>query len=181
MAAVGGVALVLGAALLFAMNLSRGPLWAGSAALLTGLGMGFGNSCRVLAAQSSVPWHERGIATSMGLFTRMRGQSVGAAMFGGMLNLGLARSLPGAGDVVERLMEPGQRASLGAASIARLAQAVASLLHQVYLVPGLLAPAALALSPVRSIPITAAGVVAVTAEGRQVAWQPFRRRLWPLC
>ncbi len=117
----------------------------------------------------------------MGLFTRMRGQSVGAAMFGGMLNLGLARSLPGAGDVVERLMEPGQRASLGAASIARLAQAVASLLHQVYLVPGLLAPAALALSPVRSIPITAAGVVAVTAEGRQVAWQPFRRRLWPLC
>ena len=141
-----GVSLVLGAAMLIAMGPSSGPIWAGGAAFLTGLGMGFGNTVIILAAQSSVPWQQRGIATSMGLFMRMLGQSVGAAIFGGILNLGLARLLPGAGDVVERLMEPGQRASLGAANTARLAQAVAEALHQVYLVAGVLALAALALA-----------------------------------
>jgi EmrB/QacA subfamily drug resistance transporter len=146
MAAMGGIGLVLGAALLIAIDPTRGPLWAGGSAFLTGVGMGFGNTCVVLAAQSSVPFRQRGIATSMGLFMRMLGQSVGAAVFGGILNLGLARRLPGAGDVVERLMEPGLRAGLGADETARLAAAVADALHQVYLVTGLLALAALALS-----------------------------------
>jgi EmrB/QacA subfamily drug resistance transporter len=146
MAVAGGVGLVLGAALLVAMDPARGPLWAGSAAFLTGLGLGFSNTCVILAAQSSVPFRQRGIATSMGLFMRMLGQSVGAAIFGGILNLGLARRLPGAGDVVERLMEPSQRAGLGADTVARLTQAVAAALHQVYLVTGLLALVALALA-----------------------------------
>ncbi len=146
MAAAGGAGLVLGAALLVAMNPARGPLWAGSAAFLTGLGMGFGNTGVILAAQSSVPFRQRGVATSMGLFMRMLGQSVGAAIFGGILNLSLAQRLPGAGDVVERLMEPSQRAGLGAEATARLAQAVAAALHQVYLVTGLLALAALCLA-----------------------------------
>lgn len=146
MAAIGGIALALGAALLIAMDPTRGPLWVGGAAFITGLGMGFSNTCVILAAQSSVPWQQRGIATSMGLFMRMLGQSVGAAIFGGILNLDLAHRLPGAGDVVERLMEPSQRADLGAAAIARLADAVASSLHQVYLVAGLLALVALALA-----------------------------------
>jgi MFS family permease len=146
LAAISGGALVAGSLLLIAMDPARGPLWAGSAAFLTGIGMGFGNTCLVLAAQSSVPWRQRGSATSMGLFMRMLGQSVGAAIFGGILNIGLARRLPGSGDVVERLMEPLQRAGLGAASVERLAAAVAASLHQVYLVTGLLALAALALS-----------------------------------
>jgi EmrB/QacA subfamily drug resistance transporter len=146
MAVVAGIGLVLGAALLVAMDPRRGPLWAGSAAFLTGLGMGFGNTCVILAAQSSVPFRQRGIATSMGLFMRMLGQSVGAALFGGILNFSLAWRLPGAGDVVERLMEPSERAGLGEAAIARLSAAVAAALHQVYLVTGLLALAALALA-----------------------------------
>ncbi len=146
MAIAGGAGLVLGAVLLIAMDPARGPLWAGSAAFLTGLGMGFSNTCVILAAQSSVPFRQRGVATSMGLFMRMLGQSVGAAIFGGILNLGLARRLPGAGDVVERLMEPRLRAGLGADAVARLTQAVAAALHQVYLVTGLLALVALALA-----------------------------------
>jgi EmrB/QacA subfamily drug resistance transporter len=146
MAVIAGAGLVLGAALLIAMDPARGPLWAGSAAFLTGLGMGFGNTCVILAAQSSVPFRQRGIATSMGLFMRMLGQSVGAALFGGILNISLARRLPGAGDVVERLMEPGERAGLGGAAIVRLSEAVAAALHQVFLVTALMAVAALALA-----------------------------------
>jgi len=143
LAAICGVALIGGSALLIALSPARGALWAGSAAFLTGIGMGFGNTVLVLAAQSSVPWRQRGSATSMGLFMRMLGQSVGAAVFGGILNLGLARRLPGSGDVVERLMEPAQRAGLGGAAIERLAAAVAAALHQVYLVAGVLALIAL--------------------------------------
>jgi EmrB/QacA subfamily drug resistance transporter len=142
-AACGGAALVAGSLMLIALSPARGPLWAGAAAFLTGLGMGFGNTNFVLAAQASVPWEQRGIATSMSLFMRMLGQSVGAAIFGGILNLGLAHRLPGAGDVVQRLMEPAQRAGLGGEAVARLAAAVAGALHQVYLVAGLLAALAL--------------------------------------
>src|SRR6185437_3977166 len=74
------VALIGGSALLIALSPARGALWAGSAAFLTGIGMGFGNTVLVLAAQSSVPWRQRGSATSMGLFMRMLGESVAAAL-----------------------------------------------------------------------------------------------------
>jgi MFS family permease len=145
-AAAGGLALVAGTVPLIALAPGRGPLWAGGAAFLTGLGMGFGNTNFVLAAQASVPWQQRGIATSMSLFMRMLGQSVGAAIFGGILNIGLAHRLPGAGDVVQRLMAPAERAQLGTATVGRLASAVAASLHEVYLVAALIALIALALA-----------------------------------
>jgi MFS family permease len=95
MAALSGVALIAGSAMLVAMDPVRGALWAGSSAFSTGLGMGFGNTTFVLAAQSSVPFRRRGIATSTSLFMRMLGQAVGAAIFGGILNIGLAQRRPG--------------------------------------------------------------------------------------
>jgi EmrB/QacA subfamily drug resistance transporter len=146
MAAVCGAALIAGSALLIAMDPVRGALWAGSAAFSTGLGMGFGNTTFVLAAQSSVPFRRRGVATSMSLFMRMLGQAVGAAIFGGILNIGLAQRLPGSGDVVERLMEPTQRGALADETVARLAEAVAASLNLVFLGAGFLALLSLALA-----------------------------------
>jgi predicted MFS family arabinose efflux permease len=146
MASVCGAALIAGSALLIAMDPVRGALWAGSAAFSTGLGMGFGNTTFVLAAQSSVPFRRRGVATSMSLFMRMLGQAVGAAIFGGILNIGLAQRLPGSGDVVERLMEPAQRAALAGETAARLAEAVAASLNLVFLGAGFLALLSLALA-----------------------------------
>ena len=146
MAVVSGAALIAGNAMLAMMEPASGPLWAGFAALLIGLGMGFGNTTFVMAAQASVGWRRRGVATSLSLFMRMLGQSVGAALFGGILNAGLAHRLPDAGDVVQRLMQPVQRAGLGSETVERLVQAVAAALHQVYLVSGLLALATLCLA-----------------------------------
>lgn len=146
LAVASGIGLVAGSAVLVAMDGGRGPLWAGSGAFLTGLGMGFGNTTYVVAAQTSVDWNRRGLATSTNLFMRMLGQTVGAAIFGGILNAGLTGRLPDAGEAVERLMEPAQRASFGAAALAHLTEAVAAALHEVYLVGGLIALVALALA-----------------------------------
>lgn len=145
-AAVCGGALLLGCLVLVAMDPARGPLWAGSGAFIVGLGMGFGNTGFVVAAQTSVAWNRRGIAVSMGLFMRMLGQALGAALFGGIFNAALAQRLPGAADVVERLMQESERAGLGPAAVARLAEAVAEAVNLVYWVAAAIALVALVLA-----------------------------------
>jgi MFS family permease len=146
MAALCGAALLVGSLVLVMMEPAHGPLWAGCGAFVVGLGMGFGNTGFVVAAQTSVAWNRRGIAVSMSLFMRMLGQALGAALFGGIFNAALAQRLPGADAVVERLMQAGERASLGTAMIARLADAVAQSVHVVYWVAAVLALVALALA-----------------------------------
>jgi hypothetical protein len=124
----------------------RGPLWAGCGAFVVGLGMGFGNTAFVVAAQTSVAWNRRGIAVSMGLFMRMLGQALGAALFGGIFNAAMATRLPGAADVVEHLMQESERAGLDPHVVARLAEAVAQSVHLFYWVAAALALVALALA-----------------------------------
>lgn len=143
---IGGLGLVAGSVLLILLTPARGPFWAMAGAFFTGLGMGFCNTTFVVAAQGSVGWDRRGLATSTVLFMRMLGQALGAALFGGILNAGLSQRLPEASAVVERLMEPAERATLRAAAIARLTEAAAAALHQVFLVSGLLALVALVLA-----------------------------------
>ncbi|HLI13419.1 MAG TPA: MDR family MFS transporter [Alphaproteobacteria bacterium] len=144
MAAIGGGALVAGSVVLVMLDPARGPYWAGVGAFFTGIGMGFCNITYIVSAQSSVDWSRRGIATSSTLFMRMLGQAIGSAIFGGILNSGLSARVPEAGDAVDRLMEPARRAGLGTEMIARLADAVAFSLHQVFWVAGLLAAVSVA-------------------------------------
>jgi hypothetical protein len=80
------------------------------------------------------------------LFLRTIGQSLGAALGGAILNFGIARHVPAAGDALDTLLEPSRRASLGADTIARLSEAIAGALHQVYLIAGALAVLALAMA-----------------------------------
>ena len=105
-----------------------------------------GNTAFVVAAQTSVAWNRRGVAVSMGLFMRMLGQALGAALFGGIFNAAMATRLPGAADVVEHLMQAGERLSLDPTAIARLTDAVAQSVHLVYWVAAALALVALALA-----------------------------------
>jgi len=113
---------------------------------VTGIGMGFCNTAFVVSIQASVGWTERGVATSSYMFMRIVGQSVGAAVFGAVLNFGLSRHAPEAGDLVNRLLDPGLRHSLGSAELAHLGQAIASSLHLVYIIAGLAALVTLALA-----------------------------------
>jgi hypothetical protein len=108
--------------------------------------MGFCNTAFIVSIQASVGWTERGVATSSYMFMRIVGQSVGAAVFGAVLNFGLSRHAPEAGDLVNRVLDPGLRHSLATAELARLSEAIASSLHLVYIIAGLAAVATLLLA-----------------------------------
>jgi EmrB/QacA subfamily drug resistance transporter len=138
-ASIGGVCLVIGTLVLMRLTPASGLLLAGTGAFLLGIGMGFCNTAFIVSIQASVGWGERGMATSATMFMRIVGNSVGAAVFGAILNFGIYRKLPEAGDAVNRLMTPAGRQSLGASEIGRLTEAVGSSLHIVYVIATLVA------------------------------------------
>jgi EmrB/QacA subfamily drug resistance transporter len=59
-----------------------------------GLGLGFATSPSLVAAQSSVPWRERGVVTGTNLFARNVGSAVGIAVLGAIAN-GILAGFPG--------------------------------------------------------------------------------------
>jgi EmrB/QacA subfamily drug resistance transporter len=143
---VGALLLMSGTAFLIALNRESTFIWLAPAALLVGLGMGFCNQTFLLVMQGSIDWNERGVATASFLFLRTIGQSLGAALGGAILNFGVARYAPEAGDALGTLLDPARRASLGADTIAHLSDAIAGSLHQVYVIAGVLAVLALAMT-----------------------------------
>jgi EmrB/QacA subfamily drug resistance transporter len=145
-ATIGGVALVAGSLVLMTLDPASALIRAAAGALLLGIGMGFCNTAFIVSIQASVGWNERGMATSSTMFMRIVGNSVGAAVFGAILNFGIYSQLPDAGDAVNRLMSPAARQSLGATEIARLTEAVGASLHVVYVIAGLVAVVSLILA-----------------------------------
>jgi hypothetical protein len=101
--------------------------------------MGLTSNSFVVAVQASVVWSERGMATSSMIFSRILGQSVGTALFGGILNASLANHLSGGGNLVDRLMDPGLRETLDPAALGPLMAAFDRGLHEVYWITLLLA------------------------------------------
>jgi EmrB/QacA subfamily drug resistance transporter len=51
-----------------------------------GIGMGLSAIPSLIAAQTSVPWHERGVVTGANMFARSIGSAVGVAIFGALAN-----------------------------------------------------------------------------------------------
>jgi MFS family permease len=145
-AGIGGVCLVAGSLVLMTLDPSDSLLWAGTGALLNGIGMGFCNTAFIVSTQAAVGWNERGMATSSMMFMRMVGSSVGAAVFGAIVNFGIHRQLPEAGDAVNRLMQPAARQLLDAGELTRLTEAIASSVHVVYVIAGLIAVVSLLLA-----------------------------------
>jgi len=145
-AAIGGFSLIVGAAVLATLDPSSSLLWAAAGSLLIGVGMGFCNTSFLVSTQASVGYSGRAAATSSIMFMRIVGNSVGAAVFGAILNFGVGRRIPHAGDAVNRLLQPAARGSLGAAEIARLSDAIGAGLHNVYVVAGVVAVISLALA-----------------------------------
>lgn len=143
-AVLGGCLLVVGSLMLTAMRPADGPLWAATGSFLTGLGMGFSATTFLVSIQSSVVWEQRGVATSGYMFMRIVGQALGTAVFGAVLNAGLAGL--GSAAQVTRLMQPGAAhkgalAQHGLAVVHALAQAMS----HIYLVSTVLALMTLAL------------------------------------
>lgn len=142
----GGVIMIVGAALLLTASPAYGPAWVAFAAAVLGLGMGFSNTTFVIAVQTAVGWSERGAATSGNMFLRTVGQSVGTALFGAVFNLGVGQRIAGADEEINRLLEPATRATLGAIETMRLSDAIATAMHNVYLIAAVLSAVLLGLA-----------------------------------
>jgi EmrB/QacA subfamily drug resistance transporter len=156
-ALAGAAFLVTGSAMMVAISPERGTLFVALAALLAGFGMGLVNNSFLVAVQSTVAAEDRGVATSSVVFMRMVGQSLGTAIFGGIVNAALADRVAGGGDIVDRLLLPAFRQSLPLDQLAPLLRDMAGALHNVFTISAALAAALVAtafflpagLSPIR--------------------------------
>ena len=133
----GAIPFIVGSLMMIALDPTSSPLWAAGGAALIGIGMGFTNNTFQVAIQSAVEWDQRGIATSTTVFSRIIGQALGAASFGGLLNASMPAAFA-SGDIVTRALDPGLRESLSPSVAEALVQALAHGLHHVYLITSLL-------------------------------------------
>jgi MFS family permease len=129
---LGSLVLIAGSIMMAFLNPALGAVWAIGSAFVVGLGMGLTNMGFFVGIQSSVDWHQRGVVTSSFNYTRIVGQSVGAAVFGGIVNAALAGKVAVGSDVVSRLLDPGLRRIMSAAELTPVMDAFAAALHHIY-------------------------------------------------
>ncbi len=102
------------------------------ACVVLGAGLGGSSFAFTVAVQAAVSQADRGRATSLFYFSRLVGQAVGAAGFGGILNAGLATGGENAHGALRALMDPAARAGLPAGELARLESVLTGALHGVF-------------------------------------------------
>lgn len=132
-AVLGGLALSIGCAMLVVLQPADGPIWAAAGSLVIGIGMGFCSTVFIVSIQASVPWGQRGAATSSSMFLRFVGQSAGAAGCGAVLNATMLHLDPGAVHAVDRLLDLPTRMAMAPAELAHLTEVMAGSLHNAYL------------------------------------------------
>jgi Na+/melibiose symporter-like transporter len=142
--AIGGVILVTGSTLLIWLHPGADPLHPIVAAGIMGFGMGITNLTSVVAIQASVDWSQRGAALSSVFFSRIIGQSFGSAVFGGILNAGLANRSSVNGNEFVHLLQEGRQQITNIPGIQDVLDALAHSLHSIYLLSGLIAVLVLA-------------------------------------
>lgn len=129
---LGSIVLIAGSIMMAFLDPALGAIWAIASAFIVGLGMGLTNMGFFVGIQSSVDWHQRGVVTSSFNYTRIIGQSVGAAVFGGIVNAALAGKVEAGSDIVSRLLDPALRQSLPAAELTPVMDAFAAALRHIY-------------------------------------------------
>ena len=94
-ARLGGLLIFAGSLLFLTLKPNSSPWSAALDSLVTGFGMGFLMVTCVVLVQGSVDWSQRGSATASNIFARTLGNTLGASILGGVLNLSLSNG-PGA-------------------------------------------------------------------------------------
>ena len=138
-AALGGLCLFLGRLMLVLLHPSDGPLWASVGSFVIGIGMGFCSTVYIVSIQASVPWRQRGAATSSSMFLRFVGQAAGVAGCGAVMNATMLRIDPSAVGEVDRMLDLTVRAAMDVAEVARLTDVIARSLQNAYLLAAVLA------------------------------------------
>ncbi|WP_018262576.1 MDR family MFS transporter [Methylobacterium sp. WSM2598] len=109
----GSLLLPLGASVLLTLGPGSAPVTAGLASLVMGFGMGLLSTAALVLIQEIVPWSQRGSATASNVFSRNLGSTLGATLFGAVLNHGLARAGTGVhADQLQHLLASGGGAGL---------------------------------------------------------------------
>lgn len=83
---IGGISLIIGSYVLVLMNPESGPIVAATGSFFVGIGMGLTSTSFIVLIQNMVSWEQRGIATASNQFMLSIGNTVGAALLGGILN-----------------------------------------------------------------------------------------------
>jgi EmrB/QacA subfamily drug resistance transporter len=138
----GGAALILGSILFVTLKPEAGPLWAATASFFVGVGMGLTSTAFIVSIQSTVAWQQRGIATAANMFMRNLGNTVGAALLGGVLNSSILSYMKSNGatgqdltiDTANVLLNESERMKLPAELKTILQDALTNALHSVYIV-----------------------------------------------
>jgi EmrB/QacA subfamily drug resistance transporter len=145
-AIVGALALIVGGLILVVLRPDHGPLFASAGSFVIGIGMGFCNTVFIVSIQASVPWRQRGAATSSSMFLRFVGQAVGAAGCGAVLNFSMRALDPGAAGAVDALLDPALRLTIPPEEVTRLTGILAQSLRNAYGLAAFLAVVTLAIS-----------------------------------
>lgn len=122
---IGGVIGFAGAALLLTIDQDSSILHLAAPSFVMGIGFGLVASPSVIAAQSSVTWQHRGVATGTTMFARSVGSAVGVAVFGaianGVVTSRLGRGVPDLEHLTPDVLHPAVHAVFVASAVAAVA------------------------------------------------------------
>lgn len=131
-ASAGAAIYIAGSVMMTMLNAHSSATWAMASGFMMGFGIGMNNNTYLVAVQSECAWNQRGIATSALVFSRILGQAIGAAAFGGILNAWLAGYLGGRDDVLARIMTAAGRRALPPATAGAIIAQFDHALHLVF-------------------------------------------------
>ena len=134
---IGSLFLIFGGILFVTMLPSSGPLWAAIGSFLIGCGMGLTSTAFIVSIQSTVGWEQRGIATAANMFMRNLGNTIGAALLGGILNNRMMnffheRNVSLTVNDANKLLKVEERGKLSSSVRAILQEGLTHSLHTVY-------------------------------------------------
>lgn len=133
----GGISLVVGSLMFVLMAAESGPLWAAFSSFFVGIGMGLTSTSFIVTIQGAVSREQRGSATAANMFMRNFGNTVGAAIFGAVLNGSLQsifreKKLDYEVDDINLLLTEESRATVSTEKLNILQQALDGSLQWVY-------------------------------------------------
>lgn len=134
----GGVSLIVGSLMFVMMTSGLGPVWAACSSFFIGIGMGLTNTSFIVTIQGAVTRAERGSATAANMFMKNFGNTIGASVFGAILNGTLlsyfaTEQLSYTVDDVNNLLTQEGRASIPAQELVSLQNGLEGSLHWVYI------------------------------------------------
>jgi EmrB/QacA subfamily drug resistance transporter len=122
---IGGAIAAVGTSLLLLVGPDSSILVLALPCFVMGLGFGLVASPSIIAAQTSVTWRDRGVATGSTMFARSVGSALGVAIFGAIVNHEVAsrlgRGTPDVSNLTPEILDPAIHQVFLASAIAAVA------------------------------------------------------------